>query len=249
MLGIFKSFKNALFKPMPLNEFEDYNEYWDKRQKPNSDTTKKPYEVLHRCVSIGSKITANSSVLDVGCGRGDFLRYLQSLDKNLTLHGLDLSERAIKELRNYGINGNAIDLSRTLRDQVVGEFDYVVMMEVIEHVHEAENFVRQTLDFSPKTVFITIPNAGYIMHRLRLMFGGRFPVTFILMHMKEHIRFWTVKDFYQWAGHVGLKCIDHEGQEKGTRNPFRLFLIRNFPSLFAAQMTYELIPINNGSKT
>ena len=236
MKNLLKSFKPAIFAPMPLNEFENYDDYWKKRQAPQQTTN-----VLHRCISIGNQIPNNCSVLDIGCGRGDFLRYLKSLNKNLTLHGADLSSHAITHLKKDGITGSAIDSNLTLQEQISGQFDYIVMMEVIEHVHEAEDLVRQILAFQPKAVFITIPNAGYIIHRFRLMFGGRFPVTFILMHMKEHIRFWTVKDFYQWAGHVGLKCIQHQGQEKGTRSPLRLFLIRNFPSLFAAQVIYKLV--------
>ena len=154
----------AIFGPMPLKEFKDYEEYWEQR-KPESSSGTPTTETLHRHLSIGKKIPPGSSVLDIGCGRGDFLRHLKGLDLDFTLYGLDLSSTAIKELQKSGIEGSSIDPSRKLREQVQGNFDYIVMMEVIEHVHEAEEFVRQTLDFSPKSVFITIPNAGYIIHR------------------------------------------------------------------------------------
>ena len=143
---------------------------------------------------------------------------------------------------HHGIDGAVIKPGTPMRDLTERNFDYVVMMEVIEHVHEAESLVLDTMKFSPKGIFITIPNAGYFMHRFRLMFGGRFPVTFVLYHMKEHIRFWTVKDFFQWSEHLNLKVTHYEGQEKGTRNPLRLFMIRNFPSLCAAQLIYFLEP-------
>lgn len=166
--------------------------------------------------------------------------YLKSLDKNLELFGLDVSDTAISNLTQQGIDGKPIKKDVSLREIVDRDFDYVVMMEVIEHVHEAEALVKDTFKFNPKGIFITIPNSGYFVHRCRLMFGGRFPVTFILLHMKEHIRFWTVKDFFQWADHLDLKICNWEGQEKGTKNPFRLFLIRFAPSLFAAQVIFHL---------
>ena len=155
---------------------------------------------------------------------------------------MDISSAAVANLSQHDIDGAAINLGTPLRNLTERNFDYVVMMEVIEHVHEAESLVLDTMEFSPKGIFITIPNAGYFIHRLRLMFGGRFPVTFVLFHMKEHIRFWTVKDFFQWSEHLNLKVTHYEGQEKGTRNPLRLFMIRNFPSLFAAQLIYFLEP-------
>jgi 2-polyprenyl-3-methyl-5-hydroxy-6-metoxy-1,4-benzoquinol methylase len=154
---------------------------------------------------------------------------------------MDSSTNAISLLKQRGINGAVIIAEKTLREIAGGDFDYVVMMEVIEHVQDAERLFLQALQFNPKTIFITIPNTGYIMHRLRLMFGGRFPITFIVYHMKEHIRFWTVKDFIQWIESMNCTVHRYTGQER-TANPLRLYLIRHFPSLFAAQMIYEVKP-------
>ena len=227
---------------MPLSEFTDYNDYWDQRAAKNAppkiDTIQGA--ILHRYVSIAKQIPEGSSVLDIGCGDGGFLIYLKSLNKNLKLFGLDVSDAAISNLTKEGIEGKTIKIGVPLREIVDRDFDYVVMMEVIEHVHEAEALVRDTFNFHPKGIFITIPNSGFIVHRIRLMFGGRFPVTFILLHMKEHIRFWTVKDFHQWADYLNLKICNWEGQEKGTKNPLRLFLIRSAPGLFAAQLIFHL---------
>lgn len=244
MKSLLKRLYRSIYGPMPLSEFKDYNEYWEKRQTSNdSPAVEAPQDTpLHRFVSIAHQIPEGSSVLDVGCGDGGFLRYLKKQDKGLSLFGMDISSEAVANLSQHGIDGAVIHLGTPLRDLTEQNFDYVVMMEVIEHVHEAESLVLDTLAFSPKGIFITIPNAGYFMHRLRLMFGGRFPVTFVLLHMKEHIRFWTVKDFFQWSEHLNLKVTHYEGQQKGTKNPLRLFMIRHFPSLCAAQLIYFLEP-------
>ena len=57
--------------------------------------------------------------------------------------------------------------------------------------------------------------------------------------MKEHIRFWTVKDFHQWVESFNCRVTATWGQER-TSNPLRLFLLRHFPALFAAQVVYRV---------
>lgn len=243
MADLFKRAKHVyrlIFGPMPLHEFDDYEAYWEERGKAPKR--------LHRYESISSRIRDGESVLDVGCGDGAFLEFLREDHPRSRLFGVDLSEEAIRRLQSRDIAGRQLRAGDTLRSRVDGQFDHVVMMEVIEHVHDAEKLVRDALELEPGSMFITIPNAGYLQHRLRLMFGGRFPVTFIMYHMKEHIRFWTVKDFLQWAEYLGLEVIDYEGQER-TTNFFKLRLIRWFPALCAAQMIYHLRPAQGASGT
>ena len=60
------------------------------------------------------------------------------------------------------------------------------------------------------------------------------PVTAIVYHIKEHLRFWTVRDFHHWAEHCGFKVETYTGQ-----NGF-FGLWRIWPSLFARQMIYVL---------
>jgi methionine biosynthesis protein MetW len=237
ILSIFSRIYRSIYGPMPLDDFPDYNEYWNRRSRD----TPSP-DVLHRFVSVADRIPDGMSVLDIGCGDGAFLAYLKNRRTRCSVFGMDISAKAVALLQQRGIEGVAITHPDQLRKHTARDFDYVVLMEVIEHVHDAENLFRQALQFKPKMVFVTIPNAGYLMHRLRLMFGGRFPLTFIVYHVKEHIRFWTVKDFVQWTESLGCATRRYAGQER-SKNPLRNFLIRRFPALFAAQMIYEVEPI------
>lgn len=113
------------------------------------------------------------------------------------------------------------------------------MMEVIEHIVDAEDLMHQVMEMNPSRIFITIPNVGCIKHRLRLMFGGRFPITSIFYHMKEHVRFWTVKDFKQWSKAMGLHIISIHGQfDQGDK--LVKFVVKKWPTLFADRVVYEL---------
>lgn len=238
VLRALSRYYRELAGPAPLAEFNDYNDYWLRREEGN---TRPP--VMHRYRVIASRIPDGATVLDIGCGDGAFLKYLKSVKPNCKLMGADLSEAGIRYLQEAGIEGHVIRPGTSLPQQISRTFDYVVMMEVIEHVHDAEGFVRDALGFSPTRVFITIPNVGFLLHRLRLALFGRFPVTTIVCHMKEHIRFWTVKDFVQWAGLLGLRVIRYDGQL--TRPDIWVrWMVLLMPALFAAQMIYELEPVD-----
>jgi methionine biosynthesis protein MetW len=222
--------------PAPYRDFRDYDEYWQARIRDDRRAG-----VLHRHVWIAQRLRPGESLLDVGCGDGAFLRYLRDAAPGVRAAGADIAPTAVAELRRLGIDCYPLEEGRRLETQVPGGWDTVVLMEVIEHVHEAEDLMRQVMALGPKRIILTLPNVGFIVHRLRLALGGRFPVTTIFYHMKEHIRFWTVKDMYQWAEYLGLRVVAHHGQFPG---PGRLerWLIRRAPGLFAALMIYELVP-------
>jgi hypothetical protein len=162
------------------------------------------------------------------------------------LTGADISRVATQELRKSGIQAIDIDEGNKLCDQISGHWDVIVLMEVIEHLADAEKLVREVVELNPRVIFITIPNVGFLPHRARLMFGGRFPITSIFYHMKEHVRFWTVKDFYEWAGSVGTIVVSHHGQV--DRGDFvARWAARKIPGLFADRMVYELSVMGNSA--
>ena len=233
MFSKIKSIFKKINGPMPLVDFQDYNEYWKKRQHENA-------AVLHRYIVIKNKVPDGSSVLDIGCGNGGFLKYLKKERPNCDVVGIDVSSEAVENLKTEGFAAYLAQCETSARELTGRDFDYVVLMEVVEHAHDAEQLVRQALECNPRSIFITIPNVGYFMHRLRLMFGGRFPVTTILFHMKEHIRFWTVKDFKQWMEYLGCRVVSCVGQQQ-TRNKVILFLMRISPGWFASQVVYEVV--------
>jgi methionine biosynthesis protein MetW len=241
IISHFFKFWRALNQPAPLNEFKDYDEYWEKRQAGSGQAA--TGQVLHRYVTIADRLQPNTRLLDIGCGEGAFLKYVRSRWPQSQVVGADISAQAIAHVRDAGLEGIVMDVSQPLREQIQGKFDDVVLMEVIEHVPDAEELVRQVIALQPQRIFITIPNIGYIMHRLRLFFGGRFPITMVLCHMKEHLRFWTEKDFRQWAEVMQLEVVQVTGQERDYHDALTKFLIRLNPGFFAAQLVYELRPV------
>lgn len=211
--------------PMPLREFADYDDYWEQRgaQEPK-----------FRFKWVARQLPKQGSVLDVGCGDGAFLEHVRSVKPRLGLCGIDGSAAAIRKLRERGLDGEVVGDLNAPDVELPRDFDVIVVMELIEHLPEPENLMAAMLKTRAQTFYITIPNLGFIVHRLRLALGGRMPVTAIVYHIKEHLRFWTVRDFRQWARHCGFEVVGHAGQ-----NGFP-GLWKFWPSLFARQMIYVL---------
>jgi methionine biosynthesis protein MetW len=219
-----RAFHRVFLAPMPLEDFKDYNDYWDRRPDP---------PILNRYRQVAEALPDKGSVVDIGCGDGTFLAYLQDKRPNLKARGIDISEVAIAKVMARGLRGDVCDLTHEGL-QADLKADNVVMMEVLEHVADAETLMHAAAAIDAKHYYVTLPNLGHIEHRLRLGFAGKMPVTAILYHIKEHLRFWTVSDFTHWADRMGFRVVRVMGQN-GT-----LFFWRFWPSLFAMQVTYIL---------
>ena len=110
-------------------------------------------------------------------------------------------------------------------------YDYITILNVLEHVHHPEDFIEKIRNHFTKSLFVSVPNIGSLKNRLRLAFFGKFPITGVYFHVSEHIRFWTVKDFKYWANFYGYEVKSYYGSG---------WLINKFPSIFSENILYEL---------
>lgn len=223
--------REIFLDPMPLADFRDYDDYWEKRGKQ---------EPKYRFVWVAGRLPDHGTVLDVGCGDGAFLEHVRERKPGLSLLGVDGSEAAISKLRAKGLDGEVVKDLNTPDLSRFHDVDVIVAMELIEHLPEPELLMAEFLKTRADVFHITIPNMGFIVSRLRLALGGRMPLTAIVYHIKEHLRFWTVRDFHQWADHCGFEVVEFAGQ-----NGFA-GLWRVWPSLFARQMIYVLCRKSTG---
>ncbi len=218
---------------MPLeNDFNDYDEYWEKRgfHAPS----------LHRAEIISKYIEPGSRILDIGCGDGTIIEYLNKNNKPKEVIGIDISKRAVEYVKEKGYEAYEIDVLsddfiKFLKDK---KFDYIITTEVLEHVQDPEKVIVAIKEKFNKSAFVSVPNAGFFVHRLRLLFG-RFPIVVIVQHVKEHIRFWTMKDFIQWIDSFNLK-IENINPSSKFNSKIMESLEKYSPSLFAAQLIFKV---------
>src|SRR3990167_10673366 len=125
-------------------------EYWN--QQWHSGVKKFP---LYTMNMIKRLVPKEASVLDIGCGNGKFLRKLIE-EKNCKCFGIDISEVAIDEMRNAGIDG--IVTSAENLDSIEGEFDIVTASHIFEHIDNDEGLMRNIARLTKQFAIITVPN-------------------------------------------------------------------------------------------
>jgi 2-polyprenyl-3-methyl-5-hydroxy-6-metoxy-1,4-benzoquinol methylase len=117
-----------------------------------------------------SLIKNNSKVLSLGCGHCHIEKELRE-KKNCYIHGVDnLLNNNIKKLDLYEI----VDLDH-YKFEFKNNYDFILLLDVIEHLHNPENFLKllnDKISQNPKSkLLISTPNVANIFIRLMLLFG------------------------------------------------------------------------------
>ncbi len=224
----------SLFADFPLHtRFGmglNYDAYWDELGGEWSDPARLP-----RFRSIAKHIERSSSVLDIGCGDGELLAFLRA-ERAVAPHGMEFSPSGRAKSAEKGLEVEPCDL--TSPDfGLAREADYIVISEVLEHIPNSEEVLLKVRDRFRRRLIVTIPNAGVIVDRMRLLFG-RFPHQWIF-HPAEHLRFWTVTDFCFMCQQLGYEVERVEGLYTPYLPSF-LRLWRWYPRLFAPHVLYVL---------
>ena len=143
------------------------------------------------------------SILEIGSGWGNNLTFFK--DKGFSYVGVDISQTAVDAAKKKGVNAKVFDLFNDDMKKL-GDFDYITMFEVLEHIPNAEEAMLKIKDaFKSKTCFFSIPNTGSLYDRARLLIG-RFPKQWVV-HPSEHLRFWTLNDFKFALSYLDIELI------------------------------------------
>lgn len=221
-----------LFRYPALKKFDEtYEVYWQARDVETlvlNSFQQKRADLLLNYLKEGD------SVLDIGCGDGKILSYLKSKISLGEVLGIDFSETVLRKAKERGINVVQKDLRNSGNLNDISEFDFIILFEVLEHFPNSEELLNWALSHSRKGVIFSVPNTGFIVHRLRLLFG-RFPLQWKTVP-SEHVRFWTVRDIKWW-----LKQLDIRNYHLHLYEGFPLFN-KIWPSLFGEGIFF-FIPI------
>lgn len=149
---------------------------------------------------IAKLIPAGKSVLDVGCGRGDFLRFLHHRRPDLKLTGIDYSDN-----RSEGIcflRGDVLNLD------VKGPFDFVVSLAVIEHVQDCVAFVHRLQQLTSEgglVVVMTLNEGGLLYGLARAGLALGFHLVFDRLYSRHHLHHFTRKSLHYLLESCDLK--------------------------------------------
>ncbi len=145
--------------------------------------------------AIAAWIAPQSSVLDLGCGDGTLLRYLQT---NLKVHGYGVEIDAGNVLTCFenGVNVIQSDLESGLSGFESDSFDYVILSQTLQAMKNTEKIILEMLRVGKEGI-VSFPNFGYWRNRLQVL-SGHMPVTPGLPYQwydTPNIHLCTLRDF------------------------------------------------------
>jgi methionine biosynthesis protein MetW len=191
--------RQVLYYPKLSLEDVDYDKYWINKRGSNMGFIG-DWQIA-RGDWIVNRIEEGSTVLDVGCGDGGVIFYMKS-KKEFNAIGADISDICLNFLDSKGVEVVKFDVNDFHSIENLPEVDYVMMLEVLEHMPNPEKFLNIISKKAKKAVYFSFPNSGYVSYRLRLLFGA-FPMQWNL-HPGEHLRFWTYRDLKWWLKELNL---------------------------------------------
>jgi 2-polyprenyl-3-methyl-5-hydroxy-6-metoxy-1,4-benzoquinol methylase len=138
-----------------------------------------------------STFKTNGTLLEIGCGEGEFLKVAG--ENGWTATGIEISELATKTAREkYGVQALTGTLEQHVDKFVPGSFDVVILWALIEHVRNPGEILRtvRRLVRNGGAILLYTPNANSMFHRLaRLahhvtfgMFKGPMECVIVAMH-------------------------------------------------------------------
>ena len=145
---------------------------------------------------ISSLIENNAKVLDIGCGTGDLLYYLEK-KKNINGQGIEISQKGVQESVSKGLSVIQGDADIDLVNFPDNAFDVVILSRTLQATHKPKEVLIEMLRIGKKCI-ISIPNFGYWKYRLQILFYGIMPMTKTLSepwYSTPNIHLCTIKDF------------------------------------------------------
>ena len=157
---------------------------------------------------IAHWVPKNAHVLDVGCGDGAMLHYLQS-DKGCTGYGIEIADEQLLASARRGVNVIQQDMEKGLGIFTDNSFDTVLCLSSLQMMQHVEPLLRDIVRVGAEAI-VSFPNFAYWPHRVALL-KGRMPVSKSLPYQwydTPNVRCATIYDFEELADECGLEVLE-----------------------------------------
>ncbi|MEA5097387.1 MAG: methionine biosynthesis protein MetW [Burkholderiaceae bacterium] len=157
---------------------------------------------------IANWVGERAHVLDVGCGDGVMLAYLQAV-KHCSGYGIEIEDDGVLASTHNGINVIQHDMEQGLGLFPDHAFDSVLCLSSLQMMENVEGLLRDIARVGREAI-VSFPNFAYWPHRLALL-SGRMPVSSELpfeWYDTPNVRCATIADFSDLANQVGLKVLE-----------------------------------------
>jgi methionine biosynthesis protein MetW len=181
---------------------------------------------------IADLVPAGSRVLDLGCGNGELLAWLQQ-NKGCSGYGIEIDDANVHACVQRGVNVIQLNLEEGLALFDDASFDVVLQVDTLQHLRNTERMLKETARVG-RIGIVAFPNFAHWPNRLHVL-TGRMPVTRALPYQwydTPNIRVGTFADFEVLAATCGLAVSDSFGLQAGR-------VQRRWPNLLASVAVFK----------
>ncbi len=171
------------------------------------------------------------TVLEVGCGAGNTLRYLKEQGARATF-GIEL-HRTVAETAMNNVDHVAVGDIESMGWPFSGQiFDCIIFGDVLEHLRDPWKVVKnlsESLAVGGQVV-ASLPNVRFYGVSFPLLFGGRWTYTEEGILDRTHLRFFTRKTAVELISESGLvvrKVSSNYGPKRHLLNRLTIGAFRN----------------------
>ena len=199
--------------------------------------------ILKKHKEISGWLDSNSKVLEIGCGKAPILKFKPSLDYT----GLDHNKEVIKKLRKSKIKAYEIDLDRDTSLRLKKGYDYILFIDILEHLHNPGKVVRYFKKYLGKKgkIIVSLPNDYNIANKLRFITNKKIVKYPFWEH--GHLHIYPIKEGQKFLEKQGFKIIDKKyltaQKPKFIPQAIKDVLAQIMPNSFSRVVLYLAKPI------
>lgn len=142
---------------------------------------------------ISDIVEDNAKILDVGAGNGLLAQVLSEV-KKVNIDGIEPNKYAASIAKEHYRNFYCGYVQDYIDVIVKENYDYIVFADVLEHLDDPFNFMKDLVEKLPNNtkILVSLPNIAYGAVRIALL-NGNFDYVNSGLLEKTHLRFFTLK--------------------------------------------------------
>ena len=157
------------------------------------------FAVMANWIGVGER------VLDLGCGDGRFLRYLNE-QKGVTGYGVEIDPDSILGCIRNGVDVIQIDIEGGLSGFEDQSFSHAIISQALQTMHSTERILKEMLRVAEEAI-VSFPNFAYRANREAIA-SGHMPVSEDLpyeWYETPNVRFFTIADFEALCSELDIR--------------------------------------------